>query len=159
MTTQILAQDRLKSLLHYNPDTGVFTWLKTASNRAPAGTACSCHDAHGYIVIRVDGKLYKAHQLAWLYQHNTFAPELDHINRQRDDNRIANLRAASRSDQMHNAGMLKNNTSGVKGVSFHKASQKWHARVWKSGKCHSLGYFDSIEDARKVRDANHHLQS
>jgi len=120
---------------------------------------CNCQDKHGYVVIRIDRKLYKAHQLAWLYTHGTFAPELDHINRIRNDNRIANLRAASRSMQMHNAGMLKNNTSGVKGVSYHAASKKWHARIWVDGKCRHVGFFATIEEAQKERNAVYDLLS
>jgi succinyl-CoA synthetase alpha subunit len=105
----------------------------------------------------LDGKLYKAHQLAWLYTHGVFAKELDHINQIRNDNRINNLRMASRSMQMHNAGMLKNNTSGAKGVSYHTASKKWHARIWVDGKCRSVGYFDTVEEAQKERNAVHDL--
>jgi hypothetical protein len=109
------------------------------------------------VVIRVDGKLYKAHQLAWLYTYGTFAKELDHINQIRNDNRVCNLRVASRSMQMHNAGMLKNNTSGAKGVSYHAAAKKWHARIWVKGKCHSIGYFSTVEEAQKERNAVHDL--
>jgi hypothetical protein len=159
MTTKILTQDRLKELLQYDADTGVFTWLNPTSNRIQRGSICNCHDKHGYIVIRLDSRLYKSHQLAWLYIYGVFSKELDHINQIRDDNRLVNLREATRSEQMHNAGMLKNNTSGVKGVSWHKASKKWHARLWIDGKCHSLGYFDTVESAQKERDANHSLLS
>lgn len=157
MTFTILTQDKLKELLTYNPDTGVFTWLTPTSNRVKRNSVCNCHDKHGYIVVRINRRLYKAHQLAWLYTFGSFAKELDHINKIRNDNRIVNLRLATRSQQMHNAGMLKNNTSGVKGVSWHKAAKKWHARIWVNGKCLSVGYFDTIDAAQKERDANHSL--
>jgi hypothetical protein len=157
MTYQILTQERLRFLLDYAPDTGTFRWAHPTSNRVQTNAVCACQDKHGYIVIRLDGKLYKAHQLAWLYTHGVFAKELDHINQIRNDNRIENLRAASRSMQMHNAGMLKNNTSGAKGVSYHTASKKWHARIWVDGKCRSVGYFDTVEKAQKERNAVHDL--
>ena len=153
MTTQILTQNRLKELLSYNPDTGIFTWRHPTSNRVKVGDVCSCKDVKGYLVIRLFNKQYKAHQLAWLYTHGCFVKELDHINRQPGDNRMANLRVATRSEQMHNAGMLKNNISGVKGVCWHKASGKWHVRIWFNGKCNSFGYFDCLESAKKERDA------
>jgi hypothetical protein len=157
MTPQILTQERLRFLLDYDPNTGLFRWKNPTSNRVRIGSVCSCHDKHGYIVIRVVGKLFKAHQLAWLYTHGKFASELDHINQTRDDNRIVNLREASRSMQMHNAGMLRNNTSGAKGVSYHAPAKKWHARIWIAGKCHSIGYFNTVEEAQKERDAIHNL--
>jgi hypothetical protein len=157
MTHQILTQEHLHFLLDYDPNTGLFRWKNPASNRVRIGSVCNCYDKYGYVVIRVVGKLFKAHQLAWLYIHGKFAPELDHINQIRDDNRIANLRKASRSMQMHNAGMLRNNTSGAKGVSYHAASKKWHARIWIAGKCHSIGYFSTVEEAQKERNAVHNL--
>lgn len=153
MVTQILTQKRLKELLSYSPETGVFTWISPTGNRVKQGQQCLCTDKHNYVVIRIFNKLYKAHQLAWLYTYGTFAKELDHINRNPNDNRIANLRVATRSEQMHNAGMLKNNTSGVKGVSWHKPSKRWHVRIWIDGKCKSFGYFDCLEKAKKERDA------
>ena len=159
MTTQILTQARLQYLLEYDPSSGIFYWVNPTSNRVQIGAACICHDKHGYVVMRIDSKLYKAHQLVWLYVNGTFAPELDHINRIRDDNRVINLRIASRSIQMHNAGMLKNNTSGAKGVSYHKPTHKWHARIWIAGICHSVGYFNTVEEAKKERDAIHNLLS
>lgn len=155
MATQILTQARLQELLTYDPNTGVFVWQKRTSNRVKLGHICSCLDKHGYIVIRLDGKLYKSHQLAWLYAYGVFAKELDHINQIRNDNRLVNLRQATRSQQMHNAGPLKNNTSGVKGVSWDKRVRKWHARIWINGKCQCLGFFETLETAQKVRNANH----
>ena len=157
MTTEILTQARLQYLLDYDPHSGAFCWANPTSPRVQTGLTCACHDKYGYIVVRLDTRLYKAHQLAWLYTHGVFTPELDHINRIRDDNRIVNLRAALRSEQMHNAGMLRNNTSGAKGVSYHKASRKWHARIWVAGICRSLGYFSTVEEAKKERDAVHNL--
>lgn len=157
MTDNILTQDRLRALLAYDPDTGIFTWITPTSNRVKKGAVCACKDKHGYVVIRLDSRLYKAHQLAWLYMFGEFAKELDHINRVPHDNRIVNLRIASRSEQMHNAGMLRNNTSGVKGVSWHKTAKKWHVRIWSNGVCHSFGYFDSLELAKKERDAKYSL--
>lgn len=148
----ILTQDTLKSLLHYDPDTGVFTWLVAKSARAQPGAVAQCHDKHGYIVIRVNRHLYKAHRLAWLYVYGVWPNgEIDHINRIRDDNKISNIRESDRLRNTKNTGPLKNNTSGVKGVSFHKHSGLWHARIYNAGKCISLGVYHNIEDAAKAR--------
>ena len=144
-------QKRLKELLHYCPDTGVFSWL-VSHPRAKTGNFAGTKDHYGYLVIRVDQILYKAHRLAWLYVYGVWpAKNLDHINRIKDDNRICNLRDVSQSVNMHNASTSKTNTSGVKGVVWKSDRQKWKAQIRIAYKTIHLGYFDEKTAAIEAR--------
>lgn len=147
MATQILTQERLKELLHYDPDTGVFTWRIT-KRAAKQGAVAGHVSSKGYRHISVDRKLYLAHRLAWLYQTGCWPlDEMDHINRCRDDNRIANLREANRTINCQNTSLSKNNRTGHRGVGWHKSTGRWRARIQAQGKMMALGYFDDIEHA------------
>lgn len=155
MAAPILTQEYIKSILHYDPDTGMFTWLArdgsqfTRSGR-PARSICS----EGYIVIKINDKKYKAHRLAFLYMAGYFPPEeTDHINRVRNDNRWCNLRAVSRAENLRNKKRYSSNTSGVSGVSWEKASGKWVASIRVNKKLKKLGRFRDIEDAVAAREA------
>jgi hypothetical protein len=138
----MLTAERLREILHYDPATGVFTWLAPVGNRAcgaPAGRL-----SHGYIGIQIGGKRYLAHRLAWLYVTGEWpSDQVDHINLDRSDNRWCNLRPAGQSQNMGNTRVYCNNTSGFKGVSWEKGRRKWDARVLVKGKNIHLGYFDA----------------
>jgi hypothetical protein len=100
-----LTQARLKQLLDYDPETGVFTWRVNRGGAAKAGTRAGCPTPFYYRVIRIGGRSRREHSLAWLYVHGHWpADELDHINRVRDDNRIANLREVTHAENMQNTG-------------------------------------------------------
>jgi hypothetical protein len=147
MATQILTQERLKELLRYDPDTGVFTWRITRRN-AKQGAVAGTVSLKGYRYVSVDSKLYGAHRLAWFYQTGCWPlDELDHINRHRDDNRIANLREASRIINCQNTSLRKDSRTGHRGVGWHKATGRWRARLQAHGKMLELGYFDDLEHA------------
>ncbi|WP_054442372.1 HNH endonuclease signature motif containing protein, partial [Enterobacter cloacae] len=109
-------QSTLKELLSYDEKTGVFTWIKKRQN-VVVGRVAGHIDRLGYERITISGKIYLSHRLAWLYVHG-YLPEkeIDHINRIRNDNRIANLREATSQLNSLNTGMYKNNTSGSKGI-------------------------------------------
>ena len=138
--TDNITQDRLKQLLNYNPETGIFTWIVkkqgTRSNKI-AGTKRD----KGRIAINIDGILYLAHRLAWLYMHGEIPKEIDHINMDPSDNRIINLRAATHMQNNYNKEKQKNNSSGYKGVAWHKGSGKWQAYINIDGKRVALGLF------------------
>lgn len=154
MATNSITQKRLKSLLTYDPGTGEFRWRIRRSNRAPKGSIAGCRDRYGYIVIRLDDTLYKAHRLAWLYCYGTWPTKnLDHINQTPDDNRIANLREADQHENNQNRRVQRNSQSGITGVSLHKASQRWHARIHTRDGCRSLGYYDTKDAAAQARRA------
>ena len=144
-----VTQDRLKNLLTYHPDTGGFTWRVT-KGRAKAGQSAGATDAYGYRVIRVDGVLYKAHRLAWLYAHGEWpSGVIDHVNRCPGDNRLKNLRAVTQSENSHNSG--RNSISGVPGVRWRKDRNRWCAQIRVGYKVHALGSFTSKEEAVEAR--------
>lgn len=144
----MITADRLREVINYNPETGEFRWRVTLSQRALAGSIAGCNSPEKYVRIRIDGKLYHGHRLAWLYVHGDLPPSgVDHKNLQRGDNRITNLRPATTSQNCANRGLDKNNTSGVKGVSWYSTKGKWVAKIYCQGRKHSLGSFDSKEAA------------
>ncbi len=149
----MITQKRLKELLHYAPDTGVFTW-KVSHPRAQQGAAAGARDGYGYIVIRLDTVLYKAHRLAWLYTYGEWpAKGLDHINRIKNDNRMSNLRLADQSTNMHNIPVRSGSKSGVSGVTWRADRKKWNARIKVGYKNFNLGLFDDMSAAIAARHA------
>ena len=146
----MITQSQLKEQLQYNPDTGVFTRLVNAS-QMKAGDVAGYKNNNGYIAVRVTGKTYKAHRLAWLYIYGIW-PEnhIDHINEIKDDNRFCNLREANHSENLRNRGANKNNTSGFKGVNWHKNTGKWVAKININRKRNHLGYFNDPKEAYKA---------
>ena len=145
----MLTQDRLKEVLSYDPDSGKFIWKISTSNRVKAGSVAGTLNSTGYIYIRVDGKKYLAHRLAWLHAYG-YDPEhgIDHLNGVRDDNRISNLREVSQSCNLQNTKTYSRNTSGFPGVSWDKWRRKWRAQIRSQGRNHFLGYYeDSLEAA------------
>lgn len=148
-----LTQERLKELLHYDPKTGVFTWLKTVSKKVKCGNvAGSIRNTYGYRQIKIDGKLCKASRLAFLYMEGYFPEyEVDHRNRITGDDRWKNLRHVSHQCNMRNRSIQKNNKSGITGIFWHKIAQKWVAHIRISGKTTHLGYFKDKFDAARAR--------
>lgn len=145
-----LTQTELKEHLHYNPETGVFTWITPRQGRKvgqEAGTDCN-----GYRNIRIGGRLHYGHRLAWLYVYGEFpAITIDHINQKKSDNRIANLRDASYQLQRQNSGTPKNNKSGIKGVAWVEERKKWRAFIKHNRKQLHFGYHATIEEAAAAR--------
>jgi hypothetical protein len=158
MTT--ITQDELKSLLTYDPATGTFRWCKTYSPHAIEGAAAGFIAQDGYHIIKLHGKKYKAHRLAWLYVTGNWPPQdIDHINRARNDNRFSNLRLATRAENCQNQPLRKTNTSGVTGVSYHKASRKWAAFISVAGQMQHLGLYVTLSaavTARKKAELEHY---
>lgn len=147
----MLTAKRLREVLHYSPDTGAFTW-KVSYARAQAGTVAGSVDAYGYTVIRVDTVLYKAHRLAWLYVHGAWPKRnIDHINRNRSDNRIANLRDVDQSVNTFNGKLRKNNSSGITGVTWDADRKAWKAAIRVQYRVIQLGRFKNKSDAVAAR--------
>ena len=149
-------QERLKKVLSYDPDTGVFTWLTRPNNSIRVGDIAGCIDSStGYRVIRVDKVLHYAHRLAWLFISGCLPnEEVDHIDRDRLNNKIENLREATSKQNKANMRVGSRNTSGVKGVSWNKKMGKWSVTANISGRSTNFGcYADKDEAAMIYRNA------
>ncbi len=146
-----LTAERLRELLHYNPETGIFSRPINRGGEV-AGAVVGCLTANGYWLIGVDYRRYRAHRLAWLYMYGNWPTRhIDHLNGNRTDNRIANLRDVDRATNMQNMRKaLSTNRCGLMGVSFHRQSGLWAARLVARGKIHSLGYHRTPEAAHEA---------
>lgn len=150
-----LTQERLKELLHYDPETGIFTWKVSRGPARKGDVAGPRVSPRGYSILRVDGPHYLQHRLAWLYVYGVFPIlQIDHINGVRTDNRIQNLRLATNGENQSNAKLQKNNTSNYKGVSWVGWCNRWCGYVYKHKKKVFNRYFVTKEEAiAAVRDA------
>ena len=148
-----ITADELRSILHYNPLTGVFTRIRSAhpySVGAVVGTVA----LDGYVTVNIRRRHYKCHRLAWLYVYGTWPKhDIDHINRNRSDNRICNLWDVTHQQNMCNAGTYNTNTSGRKGVYWDKRDSRWRARFLLGDKYLSLGRFKTFDEAVAARVA------
>jgi hypothetical protein len=150
----MITQERLKELFYYHPESGDFIRIVRVAQRTHLGDHAGYLE-NGYLVFRVDGKKYKAHRLSWLYTHGTFPPDqIDHINGVKTDNRMVNLRPATNAENRRNCGAPAANTSGHKGVCWHKPTGKWYAQIQVgTGVPKYLGIFDDIEEAAATYQA------
>ena len=145
-----LTAKQLRAVVDYNPDTGVFVWRHHRTNWEDL--TAGCERDLGYIVIRINYRLYRAHRLAWLYVHGRWPRgEIDHINGDPSDNRIANLRLATIGQQRANSRIRSDNTSGAKGVWWEKRRGRWVAEIMHEGRKHHVGSYDNFEDAVAAR--------
>jgi len=152
----VIARDELKRLFSYDPGTGLFVRLVRSAMRAKAGEIAGAKNDKGYIAIKINRKSYKAHRLAWLYVYGVWPKDqIDHINHNKSDNRIANLREATNSENQKNRFLAKNNTSGMVGVSLVRHTGKWQARISVDGHRINLGCFENKLDAVSAREAAH----
>lgn len=146
--TELLTMDEVAHKLRYDPATGIFTWRVRVSTRANAGDVAGKVRADGYRIIKIDGRDIYAHRLAWFLTYGQVPTlPLDHINGNRDDNSIANLREATASQNTVNQKRRSNNKSGFKGVHWSEPHKKWRARIKINGRYKSLGYFSDQKDA------------
>ena len=149
-----LTAEYLRSILDYDPATGIFTRKVSNSNRVKVGDVAGSQSGGGYLNIMVGSRLYKSHRLAWLYVYGVWPKgQIDHVNRVRTDNRIANLRDVSRKQNMQNASKRSDNTSGHPGAYWDKQKSKWQAQITHNYKSIHLGYFASLEEAISARKA------
>ncbi len=145
----MMTSDRLHQLLDYDTKSGVFTWNVSVNSRANAGDVAGCINGQGYRQIKIDGRPYLAHRLAWLCETGNWPKEcIDHVNGDRADNRFENLREATNSENQRNARKHRDNSSGFKGVSWQSRDCRWQARIQVNKKCKYLGLFDTKESAR-----------
>jgi hypothetical protein len=157
--------DELRQLLRYEQDTGKLYWLPRPASmfekplrannwnsRYADREAFTALNEDGYHHGKVAGKMVRAHRVVWAMVFNAWPDgEVDHINGDRTDNRLENLRLASRLSNGQNQKRFVTNTSGYTGVSYHKRSKRWQASVHFEGRSRTLGYFDSPEAAAEAR--------
>jgi hypothetical protein len=143
-----LTQIELKSKLHYDLETGIFTWIANHGKVKP-GMIAGTKNSKGYIQVAIFKKIYLAHRLAWFYIHNEWPKnEIDHINGIKNDNRLSNLRDIFHCENNQNINKpQKNNKTGYLGVSFMKNRNKYQAQICINGKTKHIGLFDTAEEA------------
>lgn len=161
--TKGLNYERLTQVLSYNELTGVFIWKETLGRRIKKGMLAGWFDkSTGYLNIKIDGKKYKSHRLAYFYVNKSMPDTIDHINHIKTDNRIINLRSVTHKDNCKNKSLNKNNTTGFCGVYFHSTNKKYIASIKVDGKIKHLGSFNTENEALIVRkkaefEYNYHL--
>jgi hypothetical protein len=145
--------ERLKSVVRYDPDAGLFVWLVSNNISYKIGDVCGTYRKDGYIHIKTDGRSYLAHRLAWLYVYGNWPTgQIDHIDGMRHNNRLANLRDVSQSVNLHNQKKARvDSKSGHLGVYWNNSDRKWMAQITSNGSQRCLGYFSDITDAIAAR--------
>lgn len=134
--------DELRRYVSYDPRTGLFVWIGKDRGRARVGAEVGRIDAKGYRAGMIRGRFYQLHRLAWYMHYGCWPPEdIDHINGDRADNRISNLRLASRKENSRNRKLHHTNTSGYRGVTWDRSKMRWKAKITVDGRSHSLGNF------------------
>lgn len=146
----VLTQELVKHLFDYMD--GKLVWKNPKSPRVKPGDIAGNISKLGYIRVQVCGKLYFAHRIIFIYC-NGYNPEnpIDHTDRDKLNNNIENLREITQQCNMRNAKQQSNNTSGVRGVGWHKRIGKWYAQIRANKSCNFLGYFDNFNKAVKAR--------
>lgn len=153
------SQDIIKSVLDYNPETGIFTWKERkvthyqiiCFNKRFAKKEAGCINNKGYVVIGLVGKEYYAHCLAWIYMTGKSPTEdIDHRDLNTSNNKWDNLRIGTRSQNHANKHISPYNTSGYKGVSLFRRDGTWRAQIQVRGENVHLGYYDTPEEAHAV---------
>jgi hypothetical protein len=136
--------EMLHGIFDYAPETGQLTWKVKNYRSHVAGTP----DRSGYVRVILNQQSWPAHRLIWVMHYGTEAPAMiDHVNGDTSDNRIANLREASRAQNNANSALRSRNASGFKGVSLHKKSGKWQAYIKIDGKGKHLGLYSDPAEA------------
>lgn len=149
----------LRQLLRYEPDSGLLVWENNPDqppwwNARYAGRIAGRKRPGGYVVVKVLGGAFLAHRLIWKIVTGAEPQEIDHINRDKHDNRWANLRNGDHSQNMRNRGLLKTNTSGHRHISWSASLDRWVVQLRVHGKGQrQVAYATSIEDAVAARDA------
>ena len=139
-----LTVDRVNELLSYCPGTGQFIWKISRKKSAVAGSIAGATNGNGYRQISLDGTVYLSHRLAWFICFNEWPTIVDHINRDRSDNRLDNLREVSQSINIHNSSNKPSKT-GFRNA--RKVGNKYQSEIKVNGKSIHLGMFNTPEEA------------
>jgi hypothetical protein len=164
MSAADVTAEYVRQILDYDPETGEFRWKPRSPNMFSDGKHAATHTCakwnsiyaghlagrvcRGYWQIGIGGRRYQSHRLAWLYVTGQDAPdEIDHIDGNPSNNRFANLRQATHAENLRNRGSQSNSTSGIKGVTWDRAREKWRAEITNGVTRIFIGRFDTKEDA------------
>lgn len=147
----MISPTRLRAVVSYDRTTGSFVWIARLSNRVRVGDPVGRAHARGYVAASIDGVSYYLHRLAWLYEYGVLPTgEIDHINGDPSDNRIANLRDVTHQQNIHNARGWKRASSSFKGVHYTmepKRRKRWTAQIKVNGVYRYLGRFHTEREA------------
>lgn len=151
-----LTQEYLDSILLYSPNAGEFRWKNKKGKKITPGQIAGYINHYrggmSYRIIQIDGVNYRAHRLAWLYTYGSFPKNhIDHIDGDGTNNKIKNLRSVTRTENQKNTRLRADNTSGVVGISWDTAREKWHSYISDKGRRITLGYFKNKEKAVEER--------
>ncbi len=142
---ETLTSNKLKEVASYDPETGLFFRLVKVSN-VSAGNVLPKPSRNGYFRMRIDGRLYYMHRLAWLYVNGAWPKNLiDHVDGIKTNNKIDNLREAAFFENFQNITIKSKAASGLRGAYLDKASGRWQSKILFRGKRISNGYFDTAE--------------
>lgn len=148
LSNKTVTAERVRELFNYCPETGILT-NRVKRVRVQAGSPAGCPGSHGYLAVGFDGGPSRlVHRIIWLWMTGEWPQhQIDHVDGDRKNNRWANLREATRSQNIVNRGPNKNNRCGLKGVFFHSQAQKWRARLYHNKTMHELGLHSTPEAA------------
>lgn len=152
MGRHTLTQERLKELLDYDTETGLFTRKISLTGSVKEGDIAGSIMNTGYIEVSVDGQRWLGHRLAFLFMEGSVPKYVDHVNGDRADNSWSNLRACTRSQNMFNCTVRKHSSTGIKNVGLHKKSGLYNVRIKIKGVVKSFGYYKDIELAELVAE-------
>jgi hypothetical protein len=140
----------IRTAIAYNPDTGVFTWAIPPLAKRKVGDVAGYVDHDGYRIIGYGGRYYKAHRIAWYLFYNKWpSGDIDHINGNPGDNRIINLRDASRRENCSNT--KRNRAGHLVGTTWRPIMGKWQARIQPpGGRTYTIGYFNTDKEAHEA---------
>lgn len=141
-------QELVRSLFDYKD--GSLYWKLKLNTRIVVGSKAGSLDAYGYDCIKIKNKAYKAHRLIWLYFYGEMPKLIDHIDGNRNNNNLENLRKTSFCGNCQNSRKRKDNTSGIKGVNFHKLTKKWAVQISVNKQRKHIGLFEDVELAELV---------
>lgn len=146
-TKKALTQEEVREQLDYDPETGELRWKDWKKGRK-MGRAVGTRRRDGYLVININGKLYATHRVIWLWWHGYFPEnEIDHIDRDKLNNRLSNLREVSRTCNSRNCGVSSNNKSGVTGIHWDVRCEKWFSVIMVAHKHKFLGLHTEFTEA------------
>jgi hypothetical protein len=165
------SQEMLNELLAYDPENGTLAWKARSPVRFPdcarwgqegtaqrwntrwAGKPAFTNDTRGYRQGEIFGRPYFAHRIIWRMVHGDEPADIDHIDGNRSNNRLSNLRAVTRQENLRNARRRSDNSSGVVGVTWDKRKQRWYACIAVSQRTINLGSYRTLEEATAARKA------